>query len=282
MLMNALCRLLRWQNCLIASIGVIVGARVMGGEVILIDLLLSATATFLVCAVGNIVNDILDIDIDRINRPERVLPRGAVTVSRAVGFAFTFFAMSMILSLAVSKLFFALALSVSGLLLLYNLHLKRLPLVGNAVIALMASLTLVTGGMVVSPSRAVTVDGVLLPAFFAFLLHMVREIVKDAEDIEGDQRAGVATLAVRVGIMPALFVALVFLLALPLALLSEPVSNWFGDSLAMILAVGIGLPLALLFVLALTSPSAPSLRRLSTGIKIAMVAGMLALLARPQ
>ena len=265
-----------------ATFGVVVGARVMGGESPAADLLLSATATFLVCAVGNIVNDVLDIDIDRINRPERVLPRGVMTVSHAVGVAMTFFIMSMALALTVSLVFFALAMAVSGLLLLYNLHFKRWPLVGNAVIALMASLTLITGGMVVSPSRAVTIHGALLPALFAFLLHMVREIVKDVEDIEGDSRAGVATLAVQVGIRPSLGVAFLFLIGLPTALFSEPIANWFGDSLASILAVGIGLPLAVLFVLALKSPSACSLRRLSTGIKIGMVAGMLALLVRPQ
>ncbi|MEK7774466.1 MAG: geranylgeranylglycerol-phosphate geranylgeranyltransferase [Candidatus Zixiibacteriota bacterium] len=280
--MQEISQLIRWQNCLMASFGVVVGARVMGGEFPVTDLLLSATATFLVCAVGNIVNDILDIDIDRINRPDRVLPRGGMSVSHAAGIAMTFFMMSMALALTVSLFFFALALAVSGLLLLYNLHFKRWPIVGNAIIALMASLTLITGGMVVSPSRAVTVDGALLPALFAFLLHMVREIVKDVEDIKGDSRAGVATLAVHLGIRPSLCVALLFLIGLPVALFAEPVTRWFGDSLAAILAVGIGLPLAVLFALALKSPSASSLRRLSTGIKIGMAIGMLALLVRPQ
>jgi geranylgeranylglycerol-phosphate geranylgeranyltransferase len=280
--MKNIFRLLRWQNCLIAAFGVLVGARVMEGEAVLADLLMAATASFLVCAVGNIVNDILDIDIDRINRPERVLPQGAVRVSQAAGIAMTFFVMSMILAIIVSTLFFALALVVSGLLLLYNLHLKRIPLVGNAVIALMASLTLITGGMVVSPTEAATFEGALLPALFAFLLHIVREMVKDAEDIEGDRFAGVPTLAVRIGVRPTLLAAMIFLVALPVALLSQPVSDWFGESLAKILAVSIGLPLALLFIFALKSSSGRSLRMLSTGIKIAMIAGMLALFARPQ
>ena len=76
-------RLIRVVNCLLAMIAVGVGAYMTVPSPVYYGPLVTALAVFFVCAAGNIFNDIVDIEIDRINRPHRVLVRGALTTRQA-------------------------------------------------------------------------------------------------------------------------------------------------------------------------------------------------------
>jgi geranylgeranylglycerol-phosphate geranylgeranyltransferase len=76
-------RIIRPVNCLITLISVMVGAWIGKSIVVSGQLLAAALIGFCVCAFGNTVNDIKDIDIDRINNPARPLPAGEVNINRA-------------------------------------------------------------------------------------------------------------------------------------------------------------------------------------------------------
>jgi len=216
-------RLIRIVNCLLAGAGVIIGAHVTWVVPQWTPALLTALAAFLICAAGNVLNDLVDIPIDRINRPDRVLVRGLFS-RQAVLLAVVILNLGAVgVALLVNSL---VALTVSGsgiLLLLYNLRFKRMLLTGNLAVALLAGLTFLVGGMAIDSKLAFTLPGPLVPAVFAFVLHMVREIVKDVYDLEGDRAAGLRTLPLVHGVSTALAVAgglsllLVVLLLVPVA-----------------------------------------------------------------
>ena len=96
------------------------------------------------------------------------------------------------------------AAATIGLLVAYNLYLKKVPLVGNVAVALLAGMTFITGGLAYDPVFTFRLPGPLIPATFAFFFHLVREIVKDVQDIDGDSRLGVKSLPMVVGVSRSL------------------------------------------------------------------------------
>ena len=150
----------------------------------------------LVNAGGNIINDYYDIEIDRINRPNRPLPSEKISLKFALKMYlyFTLFA----LVIAYSYLdynAFGIVLLTSGLMFLYSNKLKGIPLVGNIVVAFSTGLAFLFGSIVVG-----NIYCGIIPAIFAFLISLMRELVKDIEDIEGDKAIGILTYPIKNGV----------------------------------------------------------------------------------
>ncbi len=179
-------------------------------------LLLGVVAAGLMTAGANIVNDLFDIEIDRINKPKRPLPSGLVSKKQAQ----VYFAVSYLLSLLLAALggwdMFGVTFFIGILLVVYSSHLKRTVLWGNVTVSLAAAVAFVYGAMTVGDWQAG-----LVPAIFAFFFHLGREIVKDMQDLEGDVQHQSITFPARFGIKPAialvdgLFIFLIILTILP-------------------------------------------------------------------
>jgi len=158
-------------------------------------LFLSLGILFLV-SFANAHNDIADIEIDKINRPNRPLPSGKMSIKAAyrVVYALFFFAIffGILAGVKFAFLFFIAAL----LSIAYNRFLKGLPLVGNFTVALLTTIP------VILPIMAFGLPQMELSilAFFAFMLTFAREITKDIEDMEGDKSQNLKTLPLLVGI----------------------------------------------------------------------------------
>ncbi|MFH1760674.1 MAG: UbiA family prenyltransferase, partial [bacterium] len=188
--------LMRPVNCLITMLVVFTGyfsAVQPGAETAIMfnQLLLVGLAAFFIAAAGNIHNDIIDIEIDKINKPNSPLPKGNISRINASS-AFIIFALSgLAAGYRAGKVFFIGALSVLALLVLYNLYIQRTLIYGNFLIALIGAFTFIYGGLL-----SISWELSIIPAIFAFLIHFAREIVKDAEDMEGDRRAGMRTIAI--------------------------------------------------------------------------------------
>jgi len=203
-------QLSRPVNVLITFVSIPVACWIAGGTACSWFFILSAGLTGVLVAAGaNAINDAFDIDIDRINRPDRPLPRGALTQRDA-------HRMWLILSIAALgiNLFLNLAalliviLSIA-LLYFYSARLKRTVLAGNLVIGLMTGMAFIYGGVVVGQ-----MERAVLPAIFAFLVNLARELLKDIEDMEGDRREHAVTLPIKYGVVPALLLATVSLIVL--------------------------------------------------------------------
>ena len=270
-------RLIRVWNCLLATAGVWVGAYLTWLKPMYYGPMMAGLAAFFVCAAGNILNDIRDIEIDRINRPERVLVRGTISTGQALWLAITCAATATVLALAVNLLVLATVIVALGLLIAYDFGLKKIPVLGNLSIAILSALTFMTGGLAIGPKLPLVLPGPLIPAVFALLFHMVREILKDAEDIEGDRKLGITTLPQMLGKSKSLMVALLLFFVLVILTYIPVIEGWFGRSYEVITVYVVDIPLLALLIFIWGNPTRRMLRIGSLGLKLGMLLGLAAL-----
>jgi 4-hydroxybenzoate polyprenyltransferase len=268
---------MRPGNCLMAFGGVLLGAYLTPGPPVYYVPAMAALSAFMACAAGNIANDLNDIESDRLNHPQRVLVRGGLSRRGAMILAAVLNLLALANAMTLGWLLAGLVAGVIVLLFLYNVRMKRIPLAGNVVIALLGGATLVTGGLAVDPARILVLPGVLVPAGLAFLLHLIREMVKDLQDIEGDANAEIKTLPQVVGVSPVLMLVLWLFGGFVVVSLFPVLMGWYGPWYAAITIGAVVIPLAIVLLRLHAKPSPPRLRFASSALKAAMVFGGLAL-----
>ena len=190
-------------NSLAAGIAAIVAYLIATGTVIPETLLLFAVVAF-VTAAGNVINDYFDVEIDRINRPDRPIPAGRVTLPGARAYAVTLFLAGILVCLRTNALCIAIAVFNAVLLVVYAARLKRTPLLVNIAVSYLAASMFLFGGALAGIAGIFHVMPVAAMTFFAML---ARELVKDAEDVEGDRASGAVTLPILRGIPFTLYLA---------------------------------------------------------------------------
>lgn len=201
--------------------------------------LVSVSALVLLSA-GNAINDYCDYDIDCINRISRPLPSGRIRKRDALIFALCLIALGIGLGACINAYALGIAMLVSTAVVTYAFWLKRTPFIGNLVVSGLTGLTFIAGGVAIE-----SVEGTLVPAVFACLFTLPREIVKDLEDTEGDIKNGVRTLAI---LNPQLAVNLT-LGFLGAVILFSPMPYLFGwYSGIYLVAVVLGVDLVILYL----------------------------------
>lgn len=211
--------LTRPTNAVAAGALTFVGAFI-GGEPASLPALTAVLATILATGAGMAINDYFDREVDAINRPDRPLPRGAVTPRWAAGEATLLFAIAVLLALTLPPIAIAIALINLVALASYTSLFKGLPGLGNGVVAFLGGSTFLFGGAAVGGMRE-TVILFLLAAFAT----LGREIIKDVEDVSGDRAEGLNTLPIAIGERPALWVAAV---CLAVATIASPIPYVVG------------------------------------------------------
>ncbi len=153
-------------------------------------------STFSVAAAGYIINDYYDIKIDAINKPKRLVVGKGVNRRQAMVAHLLLSAIGVIVGFALS---WAVGFIIVGAVLLlwgYSAQLKKMLLLGNITIAfLSATMLLVVAVNVGADNKAVWAY-----ALFSFIISLVREIIKDMEDVKGDASFGCRTLPIVAGI----------------------------------------------------------------------------------
>ncbi|EMS32127.1 Putative prenyltransferase [Mariniradius saccharolyticus AK6] len=167
------------------------------GKSVLLDPNLYAIilSTVILAAAGYMINDYYDVKIDYVNKPEDVII-GKGMKRRMVLFLhsalnFTGIALGYLVSPKIALINFIAAF----LLWLYSNSLKRQPFIGNLVVALLTGVTIWIVGFYYQKSELL----VLTYAIFAFFLNLIREIIKDIEDRQGDRKHGCRTLPIVIG-----------------------------------------------------------------------------------
>ncbi|MDP2797780.1 MAG: geranylgeranylglycerol-phosphate geranylgeranyltransferase [Methanoregula sp.] len=259
----------RPANAMVSGITAIIAYLIATGTIIPSTVLLLVIVT-LITAAGNVINDYFDADIDRINRPERPIPSGIVSPMAARGFAVTLFLFSILAAIFTPLLCLSITLINTLILVLYAAKLKSMPVVGNAAVAYLAASIFLFGGAFAGWHALV----LMLPlAAITFLATMVREILKDAEDVEGDAAGGADTLPIRIGIRPATRIALGF--ALVAAVASVVPYLWWGMwYLVGIVIVDIIIIVAAIRTLPCKTPACVRAARSTTLIKAGMFAAL--------
>ena len=237
----------------------------------LILLLLAAVSGSLIAAGANAINDVFDLNIDRINKPQRPLPSGRVPVASARIFAWFLFITGCGIAALIHPVCLGVALICSFWLYLYSWRLKGTVLWGNFSVAFISGLAFVYGGLAVSRWKQALVVGI-----FAFFYHFAREMIKDMEDVEGDVENNAITFPVRHGIRPTQIVAsiLIFIL-IGLTLLPYQLGI-FNRIYLIIVLLGVDLVLIGVVVLLWAFPRPENWGRLSVLMKADMLMGLIA------
>ncbi|MCW8823841.1 MAG: UbiA family prenyltransferase, partial [Ignavibacteriaceae bacterium] len=165
--LKAILKITRPVNIIITFVSVIVAAVIcLPDKLPGMNVLLAAVSAALTAASGNVLNDIIDIDIDKINRPNRPLPSGKINITEAYLLISVLILLSLIISFLVSYSAFFIVVLSHVILFLYSKYFKSIPLLGNIMVAFLTGLVFVFGGVVVgNPSSAI------VPAVFAFLIN---------------------------------------------------------------------------------------------------------------
>ena len=161
-----------------------------------IDLFILVISTVLIAAAGYLINDYYDVKIDLINKPDKVVV-GTVLKRRSVMMAHTVFNfMGVTLGLIIDYRIGIRNFAAAFILWLYSNQLKRTLFLGNLVVAALAGLTVMVVGIFHNQVNM----AIILYSAFAFTSNLVREIVKDIEDLQGDVKFGSKTLPIVLGI----------------------------------------------------------------------------------
>ena len=254
------------------------GVTVLMGEIVALgglpsaqEALLGFTCAFLLSASALILNDVFDLEVDRVNAPGRSLPSGAVSVQEAIGLSVVVTLSGFAVALAIGPLVLVFGFFIWVIGFLYNWKFKRSGLPGNLMVAVSVAACFILGGTTVGfPTNG----KVWLMALGAFLIDLGEELAGDAMDMEGDKLLGSQSLALQFGkktalrISAGIFTLLFLLTPLPL------VFRWMGiQYLLAILVADTGL--IYFTIKLLRSQSSQEGVSAMRGIYLGFLAGML-------
>lgn len=208
--MNPYIEILRPGNALMGAISIILVALI--DKTISIPVVLAMLAVFFETAAGNVINDYFDYKIDLINKPDRPIPSGRISLKNGRNYDYFLFFMGTVCGFFISYLTnnwipFAIVLFADVVLYLYAYKLKSTPLLGNLTVGFMTGFGFVFGGFSIN-NPTIIMTSIFL-GFFALVMTTAREIIKDIEDIEGDKADGARTLPILIGAKkPAILAAI--------------------------------------------------------------------------
>jgi len=226
MRISSLPRLLRIHNSFMGSLSVIISAWLFTHDALTI--LNGMLAYIFLASAGNVINDIYDIEIDRINKPDRPLPSGAISLKEAKIIFYILVFLGIVSSLISSWIItsfwpFVIAVIFAIIGVLYSSRLKIMGFIGNITVGCSFSIGYIYGwtiaGMRYDLAKIVTV---LLFFIVSTTLLIAREIIKGIEDIKGDALRNVKTLARSKGVPFASRVAAFFLIIAIMAFSTLP------------------------------------------------------------
>ncbi|HEX8269852.1 MAG TPA: geranylgeranylglycerol-phosphate geranylgeranyltransferase [Flavobacterium sp.] len=291
-------KLVRYQNLLMLALmqllfryGFIVNQNI---PLALNDLqyCLLVLSTVMIAAAGYLINNVFDQETDRQNKPQDVIVGRSISEGTAYNI---YVALNVIgvgsgfyLSNVINKpAFAAVFVIVAGTLYLYASSFKRSLLVGNIIIALLLSISIIIIGIFdlypvltpeTQPLLKLLFQIVLDYAVFAFMINLIREIVKDLEDVNGDYNEGMNTLPIVLGVSRT--ARLVFFLTLipVVLLLVYTYTDIFHLTFAALYAIiFIVTPLVYFMVKIWSAKTQRHFNHLSTILKLVMFLGILSI-----
>jgi len=270
-------------NCLMGSLTVVIGLLNTRNNVSLdkltINIIIGVVSYIFLAASGNTINDIYDIEIDKINRPERPIPRGSISLKQAKKLYFLYLGIGIILSY-LNTLIFSLTWIILVLVpffgfigWVYAKWGKKSGFLGNIIVGVSFSIGLVYGAYL---NSEIIPPYILYFFITAFSLLVAREIIKGCEDIEGDKNQGVKTLAIKIGIKASRNISVIFaLVAVTFFVLPifTSILNIFLFAIFMVISL---IEVGYTIVLMLTSDlRKKDLKKISLLLKIGMLLGLI-------
>ncbi|QIW24331.1 MFS transporter [Sulfolobus sp. S-194] len=233
MSVKAYFELVRLHNVIGSAISAFMGYIVASEwKIIPIKLILAMIVVSVIAAGGYVINDVFDIEVDRINKPNRPLPSGRIKISSARSLSIVLFLIGIVLSVLLNVYAFIIALLTVLALYYYAKDLKKEGLAGNLIVALTSALSAFYGGLAFF--EGTWVIRTLIPTLYIFFFTLTREFVKGIEDVKGDMANGVKTLAVRIGIEKTWFISKIILLML---IVTSFIPYFFGFNIIYLIGI---------------------------------------------
>lgn len=250
------------------------------------DFFLVSISTLLITAAGYIINDIFDINTDAINKSDLTIIPKSISIKSARYLFYTFNILGLVsgvwVSIKTNQIAFSFFfLSIIVLLYYYSKKLKSIPIIGNIIVSLLIGLCiLIIAFFEQYQMNSYEFKIIFMYSFFAFLINLIREIIKDIEDINGDFSENMKTLPILIGRKRTRSIALALSLFLAIFVLSILIFN--KQSIIFIRYYGvivIILPLLHFSSKLNSAKSKKDYQKLSSLLKGIMVLGILSIFA---
>lgn len=260
------------------------------------DFLLLSAASVLIAAAGYIINDYFDINIDQVNKPKGNVVDTVVSRRWAMAWHFILSGLGLLLSAVISwrtGLWYILLGNFGCVLLLfgYSVSLKRKLLIGNIVIALLSAwvILVICFSQIGMPFRGIAevneesnkiIRIGILYAAFAFISTVIREAIKDIEDMQGDAKYGCRTMPIVWGVNATkVYVAVWLVVILALLVVLQVYVFRFGWWAAMAYSiVFIIAPFVFIFLRLFKATTQKDYHQLSNWTKLVMLSGLLSMI----
>lgn len=295
-------KLIRWPNLImIALIQLLVKIFIIKGLAVPhmlsnFEYFLGILCTTLLAAAGYLINDYYDEANDAINKPERMIIGKHIAKKDALSYYIFMSFLALLIGTYLAYIVDWLSLAFIPLLAtivlyLYAYDFKRRLLIGNILVSLMTALPIwliavfdILPGLELYADRAELMASVFkmigVYGLFAAIMNFIREIAKDAEDLEGDKAMGFQTLAILFGRKNSGYVLSVLMLIVVSALSRYLISLVEGQDIlsASYLGIFVILPLIFLMIKSIQAESKLDFKKISTGLKRVMLFGILSII----
>ncbi|MBV7267693.1 geranylgeranylglycerol-phosphate geranylgeranyltransferase [Winogradskyella luteola] len=250
-------------------------------------------ATVCIAAGGYVINDIYDVEADKINKPNKVIVNTYISEKVALQLFITLnivgVGIGFYLSNGIGKSgYFVIFFIASALLYIYSSYLKQILLVGNIIVSLIVALSILLVGIfellpVINDSNRVVQTFffriILDYAIFAFMINFIRELVKDIEDIDGDHKVGMQTLPIVLGRERTNKIVFVLSLIPLFSVIYYVIANLFKQQLLVgYFLVFVIAPLIYVTIKLFSAEHKSHYKHMSSILKLVMLTGMFSML----
>ena len=235
------------------------------------NIVIFATLVVAFYTVGaNTLNDYLDYKIDKINRPDRPITSGRILRKHALIVSILAFIIGTIIALQLNTNSQLVSIGISlPLVIAYNIKLKKLPLIGNIVVAIVLALSFIYAGLAFS-----NLSPLILPAVLAFGLTLIRELVKDMADIIGDKSVGLKTFPIIFGENKTINLCVGLSVLLGVGAFIPFITGHYNIFYGISLILTVEIPLGVVVISVLNKPSIEIAKRSANLLKFCTIGGL--------
>ena len=268
-------KLLRPLNVFTSGLAMVIGSGILGTFNNTGTLLLVMAVVMCFAGAANALNDVVDYEIDKINRPMRPLPSGFVKKRTALFISILLFSMGTLACLELSEAAKVIGIVIAlPFMVLYSKYLKGMPLIGNMIVAFILGLSFLFCGAAFN-----NMSPMWIPMILAFGLTLVRELVKDIADMEGDQSAGLKTFPIIAGIEKSIQLSIFLSACIGVGAFIPYLYGTYGIWYGILLILGVEIPLGVVVVSLLNNPGISSATHGARILKFSTLIGLIAIYA---
>ena len=268
-------KLLRPLNVFTSGLAMVIGSGILGTLNDTGTLLLVMAVVMCFAGAANALNDVVDYEIDKINRPMRPLPSGFVKKRTALFISILLFSMGTLACLELSEAAKVIGIMIAmPFMVLYSKYLKGMPLIGNMIVAFILGLSFLFCGAAFN-----NMSPMWIPMILAFGLTLVRELVKDIADMEGDQSVGLKTFPITAGIEKSIQLSIFLSACIGMGAFIPYLYGTYGIWYGILLILGVEIPLGVVVVSLLNNPGISSATHGARILKFSTLIGLIAIYA---